>query len=106
MAGYSKLINIPLPGVDQDSFSKHKQDIYKTLDTVVGQGLFSQTPAVLSGGTVTVKQPQCTSNSQVTLTPQSGGSTGTLHVVCGNGSFVINSSDGSDTRKVAWWLWP
>ena len=104
MPGFKKKINTPLKGIDPDNFSKHKQDIYDTLDACIGPGLFGT--AVLAAGTVTVVQPQCTTASNVILTPQGPGSTGTLNPVFSNGSFTINSSDASDTRKVAWWLWP
>jgi len=104
MPGFKKNINVPLKGIDLDNFNKHKQDIYDTLDSCIGPGLFGT--AVLAAGTISVRQPQCTAGSNVMLTAQGSGSTGTLSVTPSNGSFTINSSDGADTRKVAWWLWP
>lgn len=61
--------------------------------------------AAMSSGTVTVSNTAVTANSIILLTPIGAGSgqisRGTI--VSGT-SFQINSSDGSDTRKVQWWI--
>ena len=61
--------------------------------------------SALSGGTVTVSNTAVTANSLIFLTSQAdGGSPGFVRVTAktANTSFVITSSNGSDTSTVAW----
>jgi hypothetical protein len=63
--------------------------------------------AVLVGGTVTVSTTAVESNSLIQLTRcVTGGTVGHLSVgtVTADTSFVINSSSGTDTSTICWWV--
>lgn len=61
--------------------------------------------AVLSGGTATVTHPLVSADSVITVS-YTGGlvSPGYISAMPGSGSFVIQSTNGSDSNTVAWYI--
>jgi len=58
----------------------------------------------LASGTATVTTSACTTTSLVYLTYNTFVNQGVLRATAGNGSFVINSSSGSDASVVQWFI--
>lgn len=73
------------------------------LNIATGSNASVGTSAAMTAGTITINTTAVTSSSIILLTPNGAGS-GQISVgtITDGTSFVINSSDGSDTRTVNW----
>jgi len=61
--------------------------------------------AAMTAGAITINTTAVTANSIIMLTPVGTGSGQiSLGTITAGTSFVINSSDGADTRQVQWWI--
>jgi hypothetical protein len=73
------------------------------LNIATGSNASVGTSGAMTAGTITINTTAVTSSSIILLTPNGAGS-GQISVgtITDGTSFVINSSDGADTRTVNW----
>lgn len=75
------------------------------LKIAIGSNASIGLSAAMTAGTITINTTAVTANSIIMLTPVGAGSGQiSLGTKTAGTSFVINSSDGADTRQVQWWI--